>query len=359
MIKVGHIGVFNTNIGDTAATYNIEKSWRALHPDTEWYRLNLKSFWGHKNKVSTAKGVLKELEEKVDVIIVGGGGLLEYGGYEQFGTGWKLPFNEEVLSAVTKPIHFHAVGLNIFRGGVPYSKKAKEALQACIDMSSTFSVRNDGSYQKLRDWVGLDVSRVHIVPDPGLLHYDHLGIKRKSIMEVGAIQPAWNGGEGINNNRYGGKDNIKYLNELFKSYKMIPHTKRDFRSKGTPVLSKHKFEKMLGADQFDSFVQYYKEIDYVVAFRGHGQMMSIGMNVPGIYLSTQDKVEDFSLNNGFQNFNVDIKAPWWRAELEHKLELLTKPDSPYLRQWYDIRDQNMKVWYGQDAAMIKSYIHEL
>ena len=71
----------------------------------------------------------------------------------------------------------------------------------------------------------------------------------------------------------------------------------------------------------------------------NGQMISIGLNIPGIYLSTQDKVRDFSVNNGFKNYDVDIREPNWFETLKLKRKLLTEKDSTYLKEWYEIRDK--------------------
>jgi len=58
--------------------------------------------------------------------------VIEYGGYETFHSGWKLPFWEESLKFTKIPIFFYGIGVNIFRGGIDYSPKAKKALQDTI-----------------------------------------------------------------------------------------------------------------------------------------------------------------------------------------------------------------------------------
>lgn len=354
-MKILQIGAYNRNIGDTAALLNIRKSWDKITPGISWGSLDIGEFWRVGNNVNAVKQYFRSLEGQVDKIIVGGGGLLEYGGYEKMNTHYKLPFNEEILKSFNIPVYFHGVGVNIFRGGIDYSDNAKKALQETIDNSAQFSVRNDGSYEKLRDWIGLDVSKVKIVPDPGLLHLEHVGIETKNTLLVPGIQPAFNSSSGINIKRFINEDNIRYIKEFTKSMKCIPHTEKDFNTLGKPVMSQTEFvTKLVKVDGFNKFLEYYKEIDFTIAMRGHGQLMSIGMNLPGIYFTTQDKVRDFSLLNGFEDYNVDIQEKDWRTKLSKKIEAMKIPNSSYVEKWYEIRNTKMSEWYEQDTTFIKT-----
>lgn len=87
--------------------------------------------------------------------------------------------------------------------------------------------------------------------------------------------------------------------------------------------------------------------------RGHGQLMSIGLNIPGIYLSTQDKVLDFSILNGYEEYNIDIREENWREELDRKIYLLTEKNSELARKWYNLRETNLPSWYQQSNKFIK------
>ena len=77
--------------------------------------------------------------------------------------------------------------------------------------------------------------------------------------------------------------------------------------------------------------------------RGHGQLISIGLNIPGIYLSTQDKVEKFSILNGFEKFNVDIRNKDWEILLKKGYRKLQE-DLEFRNLWYEIRDKNINNW---------------
>lgn len=352
-MKIVHIGVYDRNIGDNIAISNLQRSLHTYLPNVEILGYDLQHLWGKRNSLPFYRALYNDwINKGIDAIVVGGGGLIEYGGYETYHSGWKLPFWEENLKFTKIPIFFYGVGVNIFRGGIKYSSKAQKALQDTINHSEAFGIRNDGSYNKLKDWIGINTENVDIVPDPGLLHLDRFGIERKNSLTALGFQPAINKGEGINKNRFITDDNLKTVKEHFKDTLTFPHTIQDFQF-GDPIISLGKFKgKYKTFENLDLFLKKYTHIDHVVAMRGHGQMITIGLNIPGIYLSTQDKVRDFSYENGFENYNVDIAEDDWYEKLKNKYNLLTQKDSSYLKEWYEIRDKFIGKCHETDKNWI-------
>lgn len=357
--KVIHIGVFDRNIGDNIALINLQKSFAKYVPDVQFQNINLERFWSFNNNINETKKLLDKVSENANAILVGGGGLIEYATYGTYNTNYKLPFNREILQHIKLPVYFYGLGVNIFRGGIKYSQAAVQSLQETIDYSKAFAVRNDGSFDKLKNWIKVDTSKVEIVPDPGLLHLDRFDIPDKTTVTKGGVQPAFNGSEGINRNRFKGEDNLNYLRTFFKDYIYYSHTAKDFNKLGrVGVITKTEFEnKYVLASNLDQYLVKYKNVDYVVAMRGHGQMITIGMNIPGIYLSTQDKVTDFSINNGFEDYNVDLLENDWKSKLEQKVKLLTTPDSEYLKRWYEIRKEFIEQCHNIDQQFFKKYFN--
>lgn len=361
-MKILHIGVFDRNIGDSIAVKNLQNSFQKYLGNVIFEEYNIENFWKIKNNIYDTKKFFEDVNNKVDIIIVGGGGLLEYAGYKNNQTHYKLPFNKEILDTIKIPIYFYGVGVNIFRGGIDYSDKAKNSLQETINNSTAFTVRNDGSFDKLKNWIKVDTNKVEIVPDPGLLHLERFNIKNKETVSVGGIQPAFNHSAGIiNRHRFIKEENINFLKQYFRDYIYYPHTIKDFGKLGsTGVVTQREFDTYykLTSNLYD-YLEKYKKIDYVVAMRGHGQMITIGMNIPGIYLSTQDKVRDFSIENGFEDYNVDILEDNWRNKLQEKISKLTEHGSSYLRKWYEIRHSFIDECHKIDYEFFKRYFNVL
>ena len=352
-MRVLHIAAYNRNVGDNIAIINARKSWEEHVDNIIWLDQDVGQYWNPQLTIQNLINHFQQISQTVDAILVGGGGLVEYGGYEHNATGYKLPFNKQILTSINTPVFFHGVGINIFRGGIPYSAKAKQALQETIDYSGGFSVRNDGSFEKIRDWIQLDTTNVDVIPDPGLLYLDQVQVPQKEFILKGGFQPAFNSSPGINRERFGSDDNIEWTKQFSKQFICYPHTPKDYgRIPATPVVDHIEFgNTYVKTPNTLKFLELYKKVDYVVAMRGHGQLITIGMNVPGLYFTTQDKVRDFSLLNGYQDYNIDIQEPDWKTKLATLNEKI-KNDRDYQANWYEITKNNMPIWYKMNSDFV-------
>lgn len=339
-MRIGHLGSYNINFGDNIALWNVRRYLDYNH-DIEWVSIDIrKNFWKHKNSVKKCKKFFND--SNFDAIIVGGGGLIECIGYQDMETGYKLPFNAEIFDFINCPVAFIGLGVNVFRGREGFSDQAIEALSQTIECSSFFSVRNDGS-RKLLENYGMDTGKLYEIPDPGIMIDPKLEKDDNDGQEF--FQPAFNKSHHVNRERFVNDNNIDDIYSFVNNNQMIciPHSIKDFRKFSNFVFYKSEFKNKVKFKNTHKFCLAYKKCSRVVAMRGHGQMVTIGMRIPGIYLSTQDKVEKFSEINGFSNYNVDIREDNWLKKLKHKYEML-KHDEEYLNKWYKIRDNNMSNW---------------
>ena len=367
MKKILHLGAFDRNVGDNIALLNAQKLWKkSIKEEIHFKNFDIGNFWKNNNNIDASKKIFTKISKEYDCILVGGGGLVEC--QDHHATGWKLPFNEKVFQSIDIPVFFQGVGINCFRGGTEYTSKAKDALRSTIENATVFSVRNDGSKMKLNNWIGIENKKVIEVPDPGLMHYSDRDInleKSENLdIKVFGIQPAWNGGSdlqsGINLGRFIKQDNIDFLKSLSSDMKVYPHTGKDFdRLKGKTIVSLEEFKRKYRyiKNTYD-FIQKYNEIDCVIAMRGHGQLITIGMNLPGIYFSTQDKVRDFSLQNGFQDYSVDILEVDWKEKLKYCILRMQKEET-YVKKWFEIRKKQISRWENLDSIFIENCMKEL
>jgi len=367
MKKILHLGAFDRNIGDNIALINAQKLWKKnIKEEIQFKNFDIGNFWKNNNDINASKKIFSKISKEYDCILVGGGGLVEC--QDHHATGWKLPFNKKVFQSISIPTFFQGVGINCFRGGSEYTDKAKNSLSETIDNASVFSVRNDGSKSKLDNWIGIKNKKVIEVPDPGLMHYNDHDIKLEKLenlnVKIFGIQPAWNGGgdlkPGINLGRFINQDNIDFIKSLTSNMKVYPHTGKDFnRLKGKTIVSLEEFKtKYRYIKNTYDFINKYNEVDCVIAMRGHGQLITIGMNLPGIYLSTQDKVRDFSLLNGFEDYNVDILEDNWQDKLKNYIYLM-KNEEEYVKNWFNIRKNKIKKWKNQDSDFINECMRVL
>ena len=352
-MKVLHIGSYNRNLGDNAALYNVRLEFNKFIKGIKWESSDINDhFWAKNNN---QEATIKKLNQGFDCVVVGGGGLIEYKGYEFLDTKYKLPFNKRILQSINCPVFFVGLGINYFRGSEGFSNEAVLSLKETFLHSSRFSLRNDGSESIFRKLTGIQSEEI---PDPGLI-YDFEAPDKQHVSKS-LIQPAFNSSATINANRYRGTENILSLINFAKKNNLIaiPHTPKDFVYFKNFLVNPTDLQKGLKFENTLNFASLYTQFDSVVAMRGHGQLISVGLNVPGIYLSTQDKVRDFSLLNGFSEYNVDIQQDNWLELLESKYKKLTE-DKNYLANWYSIRHENIKVWKDKFNSFIESCVKKI
>lgn len=336
-MKVCQLASYEKNIGDNAAIYNI----RSFFDDVEWVSYDLNNFYKIGNNVKESCKILNKLNTENDAFIIGGGGLIEGGIYNNFETGWKLPFNKETLSYITKPIICVALGVNYFRGIEGLNKEGWNNLKLLIDKSTFFSVRNDGSADILSR---SRLKNFEVIPDPGLIFKKSKN--RKDFLVNGIFQPAMNLTPAINLYRNLTKDNLLFLENfcLDNNLLSLPHTPKDFlffKEIKNLFDNKTSLLEMLKEKNYYKSLNAYKIYDYCIAMRGHGQLISCGLNVPSIYLSTQNKVLGYSVKNGYGKFTVDTTDGDWKNKLIKKHNKLIN-SKDFLCEWYDINEANIK-----------------
>ena len=347
MIRLLHIGAINGNFGDNSAVKNVQKSFMSQRDDIHFVMVNAHDFWEMKNDPNSIISIIKN--NNVDGVLIGGGGLVEYHSYDTQLTGQKLPLNERIIKECGVPVFLYGVGINTFRGNSDWPVHIKEIVSSIFESVAECSLRNDGSIDKAKS-LGLYNDSIYEIPDPGLLH--HPSAVEKTILRNGMFQPAENGNPTINDNRFLNFE--PYIKRIPIDYDIpvFPHTKKDFNFGGNYLIQEKLFPNFAEFSKVDIVLRNYFDFDYVVAMRGHGQLVSIGMNIPGIYLSTQDKVTDFSKINGFSDYNVDVLEKNWISKFEDMMHRI-KSDKEYLSNWYKIRNENMKKWKTQDEVFVK------
>ena len=277
MIRILHIGAINGNLGDNIAIKNVQKSFMSQHSDIEFVMLNAHDLWHVRNNPDTVISIIKQ--NNVDAVLIGGGGLVEYHSYQSQLTKQKLPLNERIIRECGVPVFLYGVGINTFRGNSDWPDAVKSIVRSIFSSVAECSLRNDGSIDKAKQ-LDLYSDKIIEIPDPGLLH--HPSAVNKSIMRNGFFQPAENGSVKINKNRFLGFEeyikNIPSNNNL----PIFPHTKKDFGFNGMYLIEPNTFSQISQFKKVDNVLRSYFDYDYVVAMRGHGQLVSIGMNIPGI-----------------------------------------------------------------------------
>ena len=383
MIKIAHLGAYGLNLGDTVALNNIRlQVAKYTKEEIRWVPINITVFHGFRNNIKKTCAYFQKHLDGVDALIVGGGGLIECGPqHHDMETGWKLPFSEKMFESYGKdfpPIYVIGAGINYFRKYSEedqFNRSGVESLKDLINRARFFSVRNDGSYTKIMKLLGGDAQlhlrdKISEIPDPGLI-YDH-EVPRRTKEECEdlpvAFQPAFNNNRGVMAGRSLSLEdsrsacNRKQLYRLVREndLKVLPHTPKDFRDfeEHESLVSKLKFTKNSGIEEYSGLLDLYNTIKASVAMRGHGQMIALGLNVPSVYFSTQDKVLNFSQQHQLMEYNVDIEDPDWYQGLQQKMEKICH-DEEYRLVWYEKRDKLVNSFKRQFEIVCHEIINDI
>ena len=371
--KIAHFGAYSTNIGDTVAINNIRiQLAKLLESEIEWVPVSIIDFMEQKNEKNYTIAELRRLTTGCDALIIGGGGLIEGGKFcekEASESGWKMPFTEEVFQELDlqMPIFVVGVGVNYFRNIKGFTgfknpetgRSGIEAFRSLIKRSDMFSVRNDGSLECAKA-LGLPESlmaQIEEIPDPGLIYdYENERLTTSQIQKqekLKVFQPAFNKDRWYMIGRFVHDDNWNKVLNTPPSLDLaiLPHTSKDYEhwdlvpSHPQAVWPLEYFQENAGIEKYQNLLDIYKNIGVSIAMRGHGQMIALGLNVPSIYFSTQDKVLNFSLkHDGLVKYTVDIRGqelgapdPWYEM-LPLMYENMIHNEN-YLINWYNIRDK--------------------
>ena len=412
--KIAHLGAYDTNIGDNIALYKVrEHLEKEIDGPVEWTKVELKDFYEKSMDKQYCIARMKEISNSHDMLIIGGGGLIQQQ-KPKYPNRFNLPFYKEVLDVIDIPIACLSVGFNVFRrpktirnpdntNGIAFEECESmspvflENLLLLIDKSSFFSFRNDGSLDKIMPYFEEHFKtsskfdklpkEIPTTPDPGLIFDKELD--RKDTLKNGVLQVAFNGNPEIMSGRFKGNFlNLAIMGEIQEALdlKVFPHCNKDYRftqplqgsslrissqaeqhyrtvpkfekllyqgtlSEDDYILSQDQFLKNVDYNNFNKIIDRYFEYDYSIAMRGHGQMIAMGLNVPHISLSTQPKVYHFGVDNGFEDYTLDVIKDTepdnlfldsYTRNLIDMTERLCN-DKEYLTTWYDKRD----VFIGQ------------
>tara|TARA_Y100001973_G_scaffold105862_1_gene180720 strand:+ start:881 stop:1993 length:1113 start_codon:yes stop_codon:yes gene_type:complete len=347
-MKIAHFGAYGINIGDNIALYNVRKGIEeSFGSPVEWTSVNILDFHETRNNIDFTIEQFKNISANNNALVIGGGGLLEGGVYNQgFETGYKLPFTAQTLEHLDIPIIVFSVGVNYFRMIDGFNATGVQALQSLVDRSSLFSVRNDGSKDSMLEMIPACADKIYEIPDPGLMYLNQSPQLDTIDSSKIKFQPAWNGDSRVLSGRFVRDQNLQDISRFVSEQKMeiVPHSPKDYSFLGLDnsryVVSLEDFRKEATLEKAIGFLDRYLSYDAVIAMRGHGQLVSIGSNTPSLYLSTQDKVLNFSKKNGFEDYNIDILEYDWLGKLQRCYDKLLN-DKVYLNNWYDIRNKMM------------------
>jgi len=264
------------------------------------------------------------VNKKYDLLVIGGGGII-HGSH--WPNGWFWLINKNLIKSIKVPFVVYGVGNNYFDcETIP--QKAIEHLEETNKYSSYFSVRNDESYERLTKQLAF---LPYEIPDPGF----HVGLNTKFERPIEGPYVVIQLANDKPKQRFNDSSKQKFINGLREVIKNITKTRKviflphvledvlisELVAEGidnAEVLSFGNF----AFDHSDKMIAYYKYADFVLAMRGHGQIIPISFNVPVIALQNHPKHVGLMRKLQIEKYNVDVNAERFQVELKAAVDAL-------------------------------------
>ncbi len=328
--KIYHIAAWNRNIGDWTACYNLHRSLEnRLKKDfifPTFYLIDSQRTLFHST-------LIKEINKEADLILIGPGGMIFNRPQDESQSGWAFNISTVDLKKIKVPIVVHGIGYNKFYFDKnKWPKYMKDHLSQLQKQASLFSVRNEGSKNKLTSEFGLKKTKIEVVPDCGIYLFDKKIDIPKIDRSKTIIGLNWAGDRPEERFKHPWKSNRnKYINALrntlIKFCKKnnaqilyIPHL-TDMDVSFYSEISKGFSNKMIYNlyelmpyiyvpageylyNHISYFTNIYRQLSLTIGMRGHACIFSAGANVPFIPLGSHNKLQYFINDLEIENISI-------------------------------------------------------
>lgn len=329
-MKILHTYCLNHNLGDYALGIGVKNLLR------RFLEVDLIAETNLQGTVFNEYYIENVVNKKYDLLVIGGGGII-HGAH--WPNGWFWLIKENLIEKIKIPFIIYGAGYNYFEdeGGIP--EVGKQHLLKTIEKSTYFSVRNDGSLKRLSDQIGVNVNEV---PDPGF----HINLGKSYtcpetepfvMIQLANDKPEYRFGS--NDNKSFFVEELKQLTRILaKRYKVIfsPHVFEDVElSKEISNGIDNAFVWPFSDYAFDNCSEclgYYQNAEFVIAMRGHAQIIPIAFNTPVISLENHPKHFGLMRRLGFERFNVKLQDGVLLETILSKVKLVEDSRVEYIEQ---------------------------
>jgi polysaccharide pyruvyl transferase WcaK-like protein len=380
-LEIAHYAYHNLNIGDGAMVAGIRRHLDHAFPGHRYVARDLMDFAGEAGHESFDATELRPDQ----LVLVGGGGLI-YNRPGRNPSGMGCPISGPVLRSTAARVAYVALGYNLFPGQELDSRKAlADVVAACRERGFPFSVRNDGSLERIREELGSVADSVVEVPDPGFFvparpdaeipAFRGEDPKRPVVVvqlagdnferRLSRSEPkraGWGRGRRSKDVREAFfRSMVSFVCRLIQEYDarilIAPHITLDFTVTGKLLdrlpwtLCRPNVQVMGVPHQrhADYFFEAYRRADLVVAMRGHSVICAVGHRVPCLAIATHDKVGGFMDKCGLGEWTVET-GPGLGERLWSGARRLLDDPSEHLAQ----RDRGTREFAARFQAFIDS-----
>ena len=352
-MKILHTYCLNYNIGDYALAIGLKNLLR------KYCKIDLIADANIQGREFHEFYINEVVNKRFDLLVIGGGGII-HGAH--WPNGWFWLIEKELIKKIKIPFIVYGAGNNYWDSELPLEQKTIDHLNETKKRSAFFSVRNDGSAQMLFNDTGIQAT---VTPDPGFhvnlnSYYKRIIKSPYVIVQLANDKPMH---RFVNEGR-----KLRFIlemkeitKELAKKYKVVfaPHVFDDLSL--CNEVSNDIANTMIwdfGSFAFDHVeraIGFYKYADFVIAMRGHGQIVPIAFNTPVISLENHPKHRGLMEELYLLEYNVNLAEKSFLVNLKQAVEKIQVNKSQLIRKYASI-NQNLMEQTNQNFIHILNSI---
>lgn len=336
-MRILHCYCLNYNIGDYALGIGVKNLLR------QYLNVDLIGNTNIQGREFDMYYIKEVVNKKFDLLVLGGGGII-HGAH--WPNGWFWLIKKELIKEIKIPFIIYGVGNNYWEGEGDIPKRGIEHLKETFNRSAYFSVRNDGSRDRLLSMTGI---KAPAIPDPGFhvnlnTTYPRAINSPYVIIQLANDKPIY---------RFGSLEKreifIKHMKavtiNLSKKYKVIfiPHVYDDIIisrmiCEGIPNVNVLDFGQY-AFDHSDRVIGMYKYAEFVIAMRGHGQIIPIAFNTPVIAIENHPKHRGLMESLDLSDYIVNLTDISFAHCLNKKIEEIENNKTMLTERYRNINER--------------------
>lgn len=277
-------------------------------------------------------GKLAWVNGDFDAALLGGGGLMLRSTNANQNAGWQWNMPLSALEALKVPLLVFAIGYNRFEGEAEFDPLFTEHINATVEKSTFFGLRNHGSIRQLQRYLRPDLAdRVSYQPCPTTL-----ASYLVPDLYVADLEPEKRVGLQVTfepRNELAGYGQQQVFSQLLVVAKELRRQgyELDVISHGMTDDSYHDFlaengvtarlVRLDGVNRglYDGLA-YYGRLPLTIGMRGHAQMIPFGMGNGIISVAARDKLRYFTDDIGHPELSIDPREGEWSNQVLHLVD---------------------------------------
>lgn len=300
-MKIIHLCLSNNvNAGDIALRHAAQDQLRKLWPQAQIAVADI-------DAVRWDKESIEYLNNNADLLVIGPGGIFLKPGHKETRSGWLWDVDLELLSLLRLPVFAYSIGYNVFRKDKP-DNVFVETMNKFIEKTSLCTLRHGGGIKEISNYLEADNKvKIEQLYCPTILYRWDKGdvLKKKTGKRVGILCAA----DRLEQRH---KDLDAYLNQIVSTVEYLKANGYEVIylshiSGDEWVLNYYnKFDDVLRLCDYsmDEIYDVYDNLDFVVADRGHAQMIGYARGAIVITPSSHDKLDWFYEDIGLSNYSI-------------------------------------------------------